>query len=98
MGDVGDCWRDVKPALKEYSQRKRADNRESSAMFLAEAGIPFEAKNGGAHLIVSAAGLVVDFWPETGLWAVRGTNERRRGVRHLIKRLGGHWPPQGEKP
>lgn len=61
-------------------------------------GIPFVAKNGGAHLIVSAAGLVVDFWPETGLWAVRGTNERRRGVRHLIKRLGGHWPPQGEKP
>lgn len=63
---------------------------------LEAAGIQFESKNGGAHLVVSAAGLVVDFWPGTGLWVVRGTNERRRGVRHLIKRLGGQWPPQGK--
>lgn len=96
MGDMGDYWRDVKPALKEDSQRKRADNRDASARNLAAAGTPFEAKNGGAHLVVSAAGLVVDFWPGTGLWVVRGTGERRRGVRHLIKRLGGQWPPQGK--
>ena len=94
MGDIGDYWRDVKTALKEDSQRKRANNRDASAWNLTAAGIPFESKNGGAHLVVSAAGLVVDFWPGTGLWVVRNTNERRRGVRSLIKRLGGRWPPQ----
>lgn len=72
---------------------KRASNREASARNLAAAGIPFESKNNGAHLIVSAPGLVVDFWPGTGLWAVRGTNERRRGVRQLITRLRGSHPP-----
>jgi len=93
MGDMGDYWRDVKPAMKEDSRRKRASNRNSSAANLAAAGIQFESKNGGSHLVASAADLVVDFWPGTGLWIVRGTGERRRGVRHLIKRLGGKWPP-----
>lgn len=93
---MGDYWRDVKPALKELSRRKRAGNREASAKNLTEAGIAFEAKNDNAHLIVTAAGMVVDFWPGTGLWVVRGTNERRRGVHHLINRLGGRRLLQGK--
>lgn len=97
MGDMGDYWRDVRPAMKEESQRKRSSNRESSSRLLAEAGISFEPKNGGSHLIVSGAGVVVDFWPGTGLWVVRGSKERRRGVRQLITRLGGRWPVQAKE-
>lgn len=95
MGDMGDYWRDVRPTMQEESRQKRESNRESSAKMLTAAGIAFETKNDGAHLIVTASGRTVDFWPSTGLWIMRGTNERRRGVRHLIKRLGGHRSPQG---
>lgn len=97
MGDTGDYWRDLRPAMKEESQRKRSSNRESSSRLLAEAGIFFESKNGGSHLVVSGAGAVVDFWPGTGLWIVRGSKERRRGVRQLITRLGGRWPEQAKE-
>ena len=83
-GDEGDYWRDVKPAMKERSAQKRANNREGSAHFLKEAGLSFESKNDGAHLIVRHYPLVIDFWPGTGLWQVRGKPFRRRGVRSLI--------------
>jgi hypothetical protein len=87
MGDEGDYWRDVAPHMKEESQRKRASNREASARSLIDAGIHFDARNGGAHLIVYAANMVVDFWPGTGLWIARGTKKRQRGVRRLIAEL-----------
>jgi hypothetical protein len=77
---MGDYWRDVKAARQE----KRADNRKSSAEMLAEAGIKSETKNGGAHLIVSAIGKTIDFWPGTGLWMVRGQPKRSYGFRGLI--------------
>lgn len=77
---MGDVWREI----KEARQKKRADNRQSSAELLRSAGIAFEAKNIDAHLIVSGAGRVVDFWPGTGLWMVRGQPTRRYGVRGLI--------------
>lgn len=48
MGDTGDDYK----AMKEHSQKKRANNREGSAEMLTEAGIEYESKNNGAHLIV----------------------------------------------
>jgi hypothetical protein len=72
-------------ALKKFKQEKRADNREHSAALLVQSGIKFEARNLDAHLIVQAGAKIVDFWPGTGLWIVRGeTTKRQRGVRHLI--------------
>jgi hypothetical protein len=79
--DIGAFWRDVKAA----SQAKRADNRKSSPELLKEAGIAFDAKNDGAHLVVQAKGHLIDFWPGTGLWIKRGTTQRHGGVRKLIK-------------
>lgn len=76
--DMGEVWREYKAAR----QAKRADNRESSAAILAEAGIPFVSKNEGAHLIVRND---IDFWPGTGLWRVRGSTQRHRGVSKLLK-------------
>jgi hypothetical protein len=84
--DVGEVWLAVKGAQQE----KRAANREASPQLLTDAGIPFEAKNGGAHLIVGA-GLAWDFWPGTGLWRRRGPVKGNRaegyGVRRLIERI-----------
>lgn len=83
MGDdytMGEFWRDV----NEARQEKRASNREDSAAMLTEAGIKFQAKNMGAHLIVSALGHTFEFWPGTGLWMERGKTRRQYGVRRLI--------------
>lgn len=80
--DMGDLWR----AIKAQRQEKRANNRKSSEELLREAGIPFENKNGGAHLIVRPVGskLTVDFWPGTGRWTVRGLNQTAFGVHKLL--------------
>lgn len=78
---MGDLWR----GLKAIRQEKRASNRKSSRELMHEAGLQFEARNGDAHLIVKAADVMIDFWPGTGLWIVRGQPTRRYGVRGLIQ-------------
>ena len=85
MSDMSDAFRD----LRADSQKRRANNRERSAEMLQEAGIAFESKNAGAHLIVYPIEgnlVIVDFWPGTGLWRVRGTgDDENRGVNSLIQ-------------
>lgn len=79
--DMSAYWRDI----KEARQQKRAENRESSQELLREAGVRFISKNSEAHLIVNTdGGHVIDFWPGTGLWIMRGSTQRRRGVRKLV--------------
>ena len=74
-------------AWDKMKQEKRAKNREDSARLLQEAGVPFTPMNDGAHLIVTWRGHVFDFWPGTGLWMMRGSTQRHRGVRKLLKML-----------
>ena len=71
-------------AMRAASQSKREQNRLHSPAMLTAAGIPFESRNGGAHLIVAGR---YDFWPGTGLWMARGDKAKRRGVRKLIARI-----------
>ena len=87
MGDMGDYWRDVSPVLKSESQRRRANNRQSSPHMLKAAGFDFEVKNNGAHLIVSGPAGVADFWPGTGRFIFRQGGPQGRGVRRLIKQM-----------
>lgn len=83
--DVGSAeyWRDIKQA----GQNKRASNREGSTKLLTEAGLQFESKNGGAHLVVTGPLGTYDFWPGTGKWCVRGSTTYNRGVQKLIARI-----------
>ena len=81
--DESAIWR----AMREDSQRRRARNRENSAAVLRTKGIAFEERNAGAHLIVRHAGTVVDFWPGTGKWIMRGSGLSGRGMQNLINRL-----------
>lgn len=83
--DAGEMWREY----REASQEKRAVNRAISAQMLVDAGIQFESRNDGAHLIVEGR---YDFWPGTGLWMARGEKTKRRGVRQLIARIKGGKP------
>lgn len=82
MGDVGETFN----AMKKAGQEKRASNREQSPQLLEAAGIPFEVKNMGAHLIVEGNDCYIDFWPGTGRWISR-KGERGFGVRNLIKHI-----------
>lgn len=80
MGEVFNSW-------KQHKQEKRANNREQSADYLQERGIPFVSKNGGAHLIVEGRTCFIDFWPGTGKWISRdGT--KGFGVRNLVEHIG----------
>ena len=71
-------------ALKQHSQERRANNRDQSARLLQEAGIEFQERNAGAHLVCHIHGTIYDFWPGTGLFINRTTQRRGRGVRHLL--------------
>jgi hypothetical protein len=92
MGDMGDIFN----AAREAGKERRASNRETSPEVLRQHGVEFEAKNGGAHLVVKHAGKVADFWPGTGLYGVRGkrlsnkphSSPYKRGVFNLLRDLG----------
>lgn len=76
---------DVYDVINEKSKQKRASNRLHSARMLKDAGIAFEVKNAGAHLIVEGNENYIDFWPGTGRWIDRKDGNRGFGVRNLLK-------------
>lgn len=87
MGDMGEIF----SGMREYSQEKRANNRDGSKKILEGAGINFESKNFGAHLIVEN---IIDFWPGTGKFIDRRNKFKGRGVRNLLKQLKRDVPTQ----
>lgn len=87
MGDMGEYWKDVKPAMQQASREKRASNRLNGQSSLFVRGIPFLKKNSGAHLIVfpESLDLRVDYWPGTGLWRTFYGKDEGRGIMSLMK-------------
>ena len=79
MSELSECFK----VLKEDGKQRRANNRKNSADMLANSGISFESKNGGAHLIVEGRSCLIDFWPGTGKWNARD-GKRGFGVKNLI--------------
>lgn len=80
----GDDW-------KQYNligQEKRRANRKSSGTILSENNVPFDSHNGGAHLVVRLNNFVVDFWPGTGKYIVRGSNTYKRGIFRMLRDIG----------
>ena len=96
MGDVGDTFRAVRDQKVEESKRRRGRYRERAPKVLEAAGLAFESKNAGGHLVVKKpdSGCWVDFWPGTGLWKVRlrgnikSKQRRGRGIFNLLQFLG----------
>jgi len=89
MGDMGDVFR----AMRDDSKERRASNRKNGAQMLLDAGITFLEKSDGEHLIIETESQVIDLWPGTGKWTVRGSNKYQRGVRSLIKSVWTKQPP-----
>ena len=72
-------------AYNKVKKAKKASNLEQSTELLKLAGIDFESKNNGVHLIVTDfKGNLIDFWPSTGKWIVR-KGKTSRGIQNLIR-------------
>lgn len=80
-------WGEFREDMKQQSIDRRASNRENSAQVLTDHGVSFDSRNDGAHLIVTHAGRVFDFWPGTGLFKDR-QGKQGRGVFGMLKALG----------
>jgi len=83
MGDMADSFN----ALKQYNKDRRADNTKANTETLKLAGVVFESKNYGAHLIIQGAKGKADFWPSTGKWRDRNNRWHGRGTIGLLERL-----------
>ena len=77
MGELFAQWRAVK-------QQKKRSNLAYSTRLLEQNGLAYTVHNGGVHLVLHKGEQPVDFWPSTGLWWIRGTSNKRRGVQKLI--------------
>lgn len=80
MGDMAEVWAD----FRAHKQKKKRSNLAFSTRQLTENGIEFVAHNGGIHLVLTKGDQTIDYWPSTGLWWIRGTASKRRGVQRLI--------------
>ena len=83
MGDMAEGWAE----WREVKQNKKRSNLAASTGMLTNAGISFQSNNGGIHLVLLKNEQFIDFWPSTGLWWIRGTSNKRRGIQKLINYL-----------
>lgn len=60
-------------AALNAARRESNQARHARALaFLVCSGLTYEAKNGGAHLIVTVGSRAFDYWPGTGKYHLRG--------------------------
>ena len=81
-GPDTETWR----AYKKMKQEERRGRRGGAPERLTTAGILFEVKNSGAHVIVKAGVGKIDFWPGTTKWIDRNGG-RGYGIDNLIGRV-----------
>lgn len=78
--EITEMWHE-----RRLQQRvKKRSNLVHSTRQLETVGIPFAVHNDGIHLVLTKGAETIDFWPSTGLWWIRGTSNKRRGVQRLI--------------
>ncbi len=75
---------------RKESKDRRARNRANGLAVLRTLGVHITSRNKGAHLIVrKGKGVVIDYYPGTGLWKVRTgfvkgfTSKEGRGIASL---------------
>jgi hypothetical protein len=83
MGDMAEGWAE----WREKKQKKKRSNMAASTAMLTGAGVSFQSHNSGVHLVLSKGEELIDFWPSTGLWWIRGTSNKRRGIQKLIQHM-----------
>ena len=81
VNEVSEMWRDY----RDMKQKKKRSNLAYSTKLLTDSGLTFVSNNFGVHLVLEKNGQSIDFWPSTGLWWIRGTSNKRRGIQKLIQ-------------
>ena len=87
MGDVGEAWKDTKDIRKTYSLQKRVRNYKYAINIFETNNISYLLNNNGYHLIVNHNDMVIDYWPTTGKFSIRGSGIYHRGINNLMKQL-----------
>lgn len=82
-----ELWEDYR-SIEKDQQEQRAIKRNSAPEQLKNAGVKFESKNEGAHLIIRHKGQVIDFWPGTERWKPQGF-KRNFGINKLLSFIAG---------
>jgi hypothetical protein len=76
-------------AWDKQKQAKRAANRESGLMQIHKTGVAYTSHNAGAHIVITCARGIIDFWPGTGKYITRqwkgGYGLTGRGLRHVLR-------------
>ena len=83
MSEMAEDW----AAFREMKQAKRRSNMAESTSRLEREGFAFTSHNHGVHLVLMKGAQAIDYWPSTGLWWIRGTRNKRRGIDRLVKFL-----------
>lgn len=83
MSEMSEVFAD----LRKAKQAKKRSNLAASTRMLQESGVNFESHNMGIHLVIKMNDKIIDFWPSTGLWWIRGTSNKRRGIEKLIRHV-----------
>lgn len=74
---------------KEFSKKRKLNNKRQSTKILIANGISFTSHNNGIHLIISHNDKTIDFYPSTGKWIVRTVKVGGRGIFKLLEYLNG---------
>lgn len=87
MGDMGEVWKATKDIRKAYSAAKRLRNYEYAINTLRDNNISYLLKNDGYHLVINHNSNLIDYWPTTGKFSVRGSGSYHRGISKLMRKL-----------
>jgi len=85
MFDIEQCKR-LMDAVEGLDPRARSASTSppDEARWLRQAGIDHEVADDG-HLVVTAKGKTIDFWPATQRWAIRGHDGEQSTLHALIR-------------
>ena len=59
-------------------------NFTTNCKALDDAGIEYKKKNSGMHLVIPVNDHIVDYWPSTDVFIIRGSNYRGEGVQEVL--------------
>lgn len=52
---------------------------------LAKEGFAFMVMDNNCQITLMKGNEIIDFWANTGLWWIRGTRNKRRGIERLVR-------------
>lgn len=82
MGDMAEVFRAMTANAKDRRIRRYAINMK----MMKDYGVEFTSHNNGYHLIIKNGDEIIDFWPSTSRWRIRGKRSTF-GNLSLLKRI-----------